>query len=133
MLKKSRQTKTRHGFTLVELMVAIFVLALGVAGALNFFVGSAAAVHYAEDLTTAYVHLEYVLEEMKTYEELSAITANDWNTWAAGKGLNDLPDEAFSVSYPGGTDADPLQIQVSVSWTRRGEIKTASLATQIAG
>jgi len=133
MGKISGQTKTRHGFTLVELLVAIFVLALGVAGALNFFVGSAAAVRYAEDLTTAYVHLEYVLEEMKTHEELSTITANDWNNWAAGKGLNDLPDETFSVNYPAGTEVDPLQIQVSVSWTRRGETQTVSLATQIAG
>jgi len=133
MLKKSKQTKTRRGFTLVELLVAIFVLALGVAGALNFFVGSAAAVRYAEDLTTAYVHLEYVLEEMKTYEEPSEIPDNDWSAWAAGKELNDLPAESFSVSYPGGTDVDPLQIQVSVSWIRRGETQTVSLATQIAG
>ena len=125
------QKKRKSGFTLAELLVAIAVLAFGVTGTLLFFTNAMAAREYAEDLAVASTHTEMVLEEAITESTLANITAKDWAAWAVSEGLNTLPSESCSVTYPAGTSADPLEIQVTVSWVKKGRTNSASLTTQI--
>ena len=128
---KKTQRKKKNGFTLAELLVAIAVLAFGVTGTLLFFSNAMAAREYAEDLTIASTHAEFILEEIVTKSALADITAADWTAWAVSTGLNTLPTESCSVTYPAGTSADPLEIQVTVNWVRKGRTNSTSLTTQI--
>ena len=125
------QRKKNNGFTLAELLVAIAVLSFGVTGTLLFFTNAMTAREYAEDLATASTHAEMVLEEAITENTLTDITAEDWAAWAVTQEIDTLPGESFSVAYPAGTNADPLEIQVTVSWVRKGRTSSVDLATQI--
>ena len=125
------QRNKNNGFTLVELLVAVAVLAFGVTGTLLFFINAMTAREYAEDLAVASTHAEMVLEEAITESTLADITAEDWAAWAVTQGINTLPSESFSVTYPAGTSADPLEIQVTVSWVRKGRTSSVNLATQV--
>lgn len=123
--------KEKKGFTFIELLVAVFILALGIISTINFFITAQASTKYAQDLTVAATHAESVLESMRTKTALAQITATDWAAWAQGSGLNTLPSESYSVTYPSGTDANPLDAQVIVSWVRNSRTNSVSFATKM--
>ena len=144
-MKKTLKLKDNRGITLVEILVATFVLMIGTLSGLKFFVGAVASTKYAEDLTIASTHAEYVFEEMKTRGTRSEITQEDphggnyWDNWAESEELKTLPGEEIEVVYPGpdGVDSDPLEIELTVRWDKRGvleeveEKNSFSLATQV--
>lgn len=59
------------GMTLVEVMIAVFILSIGMMGTLSYFVTTKVAVEIARDQTTATVHAEYVLEDMRAKTTLA--------------------------------------------------------------
>lgn len=119
------------GLTLVEVLVAAFILVVGILSVFLFFTNAMKATQYAQDLTLATSHAENVLEEMKIKSTLAEITGENWTTWAQSQGFNTLPSESTSVSYPAGDSADPLDIQVTVSWTRDGRSNNIVLRTHM--
>ena len=107
----------KKGLTFAELLVAVFVLSIGILSVLLFYTNSMRAVDYAQDLTIATIHGEYVLEEMQTRNTLANITATDWTAWAIAEGLDSLNNETIAVAIENAT-ADPLHIDATVSWTK---------------
>lgn len=105
--------------TLVEILVAVFILTVGIVGSLLFLVNAMTATETARDLTTATTHAESVLEEMKSRLSLDDIQLTDWKAWAKAEGFDSLPNEQLDVQFepPGG---NPLKIDVTIRWARVG-------------
>ncbi len=118
------------GFTLAELLVATFVLVVGVLSALLFFSNAMNATQYAGDVTEATSHGEYVLEEMKTRTTLANIAGTNWSAWVTGESIYSLPGESITVAITN-AQANPLDIDLDVSWTRKSRTNNVSLRTRI--
>ena len=119
-----------HGVTLAELLIAIFVLSVGVLSALLFFTNAMIATELARDITVATSDAEGILEEMQTRSSLANVTSTDWTTWAQGQGLNTLPSETYNVYFVNAA-SDPLDITTTVGWTKKGRSNTVVLKTML--
>ncbi len=122
--------KKHGGFTLLEVLIATFVLVLGIVSTFLFFTNAMTSTQYAADVTTATSHAEYVFEEMKTRAALSDITNTNWTTWAQNENLNTLPQESIVVQIAD-AQGDPLDIQLAVNWTRKSRQNNVNLRTQM--
>jgi len=120
----------QRGFTLVELLLSVFIITIGVLSILLFYTTSMKAAEYASDVTAATSHAEYIFEEMRTLPTLVAITGADWSQWAQDQGLMTLPSESASVSIVDSL-ADPLVIHATVSWTRHTKVNSVVLSTEM--
>ncbi len=118
------------GMTLAEILIAVFVLSIGILSALMFFTSAMIATETARDMTEATTHAEYTLEEMKTRSSLANITGTNWVSWASGASLNTLPSETVTVTFVNAS-ADPLDITVTVGWTKKGRSNNVALRTEM--
>lgn len=128
MFKKIFQIN--QGMTLVEILVAVFILTVGILGSLLFFARAMTSVSTAKDLTLATAHAESLLEEMRGRSTLINIQQTDWSRWAEAQGFNALPQEKVEVHYdnPGG---NPLKVKTKVSWQRASQSGWMALDTEI--
>jgi prepilin-type N-terminal cleavage/methylation domain-containing protein len=109
---------TNHtGFTLLELLIAAYILTIGISSTLLLNVNAMTSSQYAWDLTVATSHAEHIFEEMQVKENLADITATDWTAWAAKQQILTLPGEKIDVQYEDPT-GDPLNIKLSLAWQR---------------
>ena len=122
--------KQNKGFTLVELLLAVFILSVGIVGILLLFSQSILSTEYAWDKTVAVSHAEGVLEAMQLKDSLSEITLTDWKNWAENQGFNTLPGESLTVNFIN-PSVDPLEIQVTVNWIRKQRKGQVTLKTQM--
>ena len=116
--------------SLAEILVAVFVLSIGILSMLMFFSNALQATEYARDLTVATSHGENVHEEMVTQLTLANITATDWDDWRIAEGYDTLPFEQVSVAYVNAL-SDPLDITTTVSWIRHERQNNVVLRTQM--
>lgn len=119
------------GFTLVELLLAVFILALAIGGALLLFVSSMVSSEMAWDTTVATSHAQNILEEMQTRPTREGITSVDWHAWADAQGLNTLPGEKIDVVIVD-PSVNPLNIHLTVHWTRKLRVNEVVLVTKMA-
>lgn len=129
-LLKSVNFKSNKGFTLAELMVAAYILLIGICGTLLLFISCMNSTQFAWDSTVATTHAQYILEEMQNETDLSAIISTDWDQWAKKQNLNTLPQETFQVLYANPL-ANPLDIQVHVQWQRKNATNKIALTTML--
>ena len=118
------------GLTLVELMIAVFILAVGIMSTLLFFSQSLIITEVSGDITTASSHAEYVMEEMRSRKTLVDITSTNWEDWAKEQGLYTLPGESLKVSF-NDTISDPLFVETRVNWERSSRTNSVVLVTRI--
>ena len=123
--------KRNSGFTLVELMIAAYLLLVGICGVILLFINSMSSTESSWDTTTAVTTAENVLEEMQNKNSLTEIVETDWNAWANTNNLLSLPQQEIKTVY-GDLADNPLSINVIVSWQRKNGIKTISLETKLA-
>jgi len=119
-----------NGFTLIETLIAVVIIATGVLISFLFFLRASAVNEMARDITIATTHSDYVLEEMYGLSSLNSITETNWQTWAANEGLDDLPEESISVAYQD-IDANPLEIAVTVNWSRKTRPYNMTFITEL--
>ncbi len=120
----------KKGFTLLELLVAAYILVIGISSTLLLNINAMTSSQFAWDLTVATSHAQHILEEMQVKEDLSAILSTDWNAWAGQQKLNILPGEKIVVLF-GDPEADPLEIEVNVEWQRKVRKNLVSLKTRL--
>lgn len=106
-------------FTLVEVLISVFLLAVGAMASLLFISKAISATVLSSDLTIATTHAEYVLEEMNQKTTLAAIQAVNWTSWAQTQGLMNIPSEVVTVSY-NNVGGAVLWVTVDVAWNRDG-------------
>ena len=122
--------RQNQGFTLVELLVAAYILLIGICGILSLLSNSMLATESAWDTTVATTHAQYILEEMQNKNTLGDIQVVDWNAWAQNQNLSTLPQETFKVTFADPA-ADPLEIKVTDQWERKGRLNTITLRTKL--
>jgi len=119
------RSKDNAGFTLLELMIGAAVLIIALVGLIAAFTGCFALNEGARNMTIAINDAQCVMEEIRDRNLIANITQEDWTSWAQtdppdGGGCNTLVDEMVQVGYPLGTNADPLEILIIVSWREKG-------------
>ncbi len=120
----------RQGFTLFELLIAAYVLLIGMCGTLLLFINSMTSTQSSWDITVASTHAQHVLEEIQNKATLSEIVRTDWKKWIESQDIRQLPQEEVQVIFPQIT-ANPLDIQVFVQWQRKGGTKNISIYTKL--
>jgi prepilin-type N-terminal cleavage/methylation domain-containing protein len=122
--------KQKKGFTLVELLIAVFILSGAISGVLLLYTNSIVSSQQAWDTTVATSHGEHVLEEMLARDTLDSVLAVNWEGWVVGQRLNTLPDEVIKVTFAD-PDSDPLEVEVRIDWLRKSRIHNVTLNSKI--
>jgi prepilin-type N-terminal cleavage/methylation domain-containing protein len=122
--------KQKKGFTLVELLIAVFILSGAISGVLLLYTTSIVSSQQAWDTTVATSHGEHVLEEMLARDTLDSVLAVNWEGWVVGQRLNTLPDEVIKVTFAD-PDSDPLEVEVRIDWLRKSRIHNVTLNSKI--
>ncbi|OGX26086.1 MAG: hypothetical protein A3D10_06665 [Omnitrophica WOR_2 bacterium RIFCSPHIGHO2_02_FULL_48_11] len=128
MLKRLKNNKS--GMTLLEILIAIFILSVGILSILLFISSAMILSTGAWEMTVATTHAESILEEMQTKKTLGEITLADWNDWAQKQEFSTLPKESFIVTFPSG-GKNPLDVQVLVNWVQNERWQNIVLRTKI--
>jgi len=123
--------KRNKGFTFVELLIAVFILAVTIGGVLLLYVTSMISSQLAWDTTVATSHAEYILEEAQRSDSIGDILVMNWKGWADGQGLNTLPGEAIDIVFSE-PSSNLLDMQVTVNWTRKLREHGVTLVTKVA-
>jgi prepilin-type N-terminal cleavage/methylation domain-containing protein len=136
-IKSMTLKKNPQAFSLIELLVVAAIVSYSISAILATFTSSVALNEMSRNLTTATVHAEYILENIKdtTFANIPTDITNgvwNWNTASVtSNGLIALNSEAISVQYTG---TNPLKVTVSVAWNDlRGRSRSQSLQTLITG
>ena len=129
-----RKLLNNKGVTLVEIMVSVFVLSVGITGSLAYFTTAKAATLLSRDTTTAMSHGEYILEEMSALSTLAEIIAEGdpdyWSDFITAQNLDTLDSEVITIAFAD-TEADPLNITVTVGWETNTRVRNISLITEL--
>ena len=118
----SSKLKGKNGFALLELMIAVAVIAVGL---LTMLLANTSSRQMGEGVSERMVALQdaqRVVELMRSTSATGAFPANVTAAYpnrAAVAGFNNLTNEQVRVSYAD-TTADPLDITVTVGWRTRG-------------
>lgn len=78
---------TKRGFTIVETLIAVFILVVSIAGPLVFASTALQSSYYAQDQITAFYLTQDVVETIKNIRDqnrFACTNANDWLTCSGG-------------------------------------------------
>ncbi|MCK5014311.1 MAG: prepilin-type N-terminal cleavage/methylation domain-containing protein [Candidatus Omnitrophica bacterium] len=123
--------RNNKGFTFVELLIAVFILAVAIGGVLLLYVTSMISSQLAWDMTVATSHAEYVLEEAQRSDSIGSILVMNWEEWAVDQGLNTLPGETIDIIFSE-PSSNLLDMQVTVNWTRKLRSHGVTFITKVA-
>ena len=120
------------GFTLIEVLIALLVLLVGMAGILSLQLTSMKATSFSRHATEASSLAEDKVEDLRTVALDSVRFANGTDQVDA-RGVADA-DGPYTRSWTISPGADTTIVNVSVSWTERGdEPYTISMADMRTG
>jgi Tfp pilus assembly protein PilV len=126
--------KNIKGFTLAEVLISALILGFALGSSLLVYSKCSHVVDSGSNTSLALDHASAVIEEIRVYNDPSAVVAEDWTTWAQNNVYDSLEGEAITVTYPSGTSATPLEIFVTVQWEdasgRQRDVQLITLLTQ---
>jgi prepilin-type N-terminal cleavage/methylation domain-containing protein len=126
--------KNCHGFTMIELMIAMFVTALSIAGYIGTNIALQRSSEERHERTVAIQDASRTIEQMRNAAQNGTFPGNVVATFPNNgivAGFNSLLNEQVTVSYAD-TAANPLDATVTVAWmsyTQRQN--TATLRTYL--
>ncbi|HNV86072.1 MAG TPA: type II secretion system protein [Candidatus Omnitrophota bacterium] len=136
-------TKKKGGFTLLEIVIAAFVLTIAILGSLLCIFNIRDLSEISQEKLVAVTDASTVLEEMRGVADglpgannLNDLSNTNWTAWAnaniSAPRLNNatelrLDQENIAVVFLNA--GDPRQVRVSVNWNHRGRPCTYQVAT----
>ncbi len=111
-----RHGTAERGFTMLELMIALTVLLIGIAGIVGMQMSAMRASAYSRHATEASVLAEDKMEELRTVP-LGAIVAASDTVDARGNAAPGPFTRAWALTWNGAATAN---LTVTVSWLERG-------------
>ena len=114
------------GFTLMELVVACVILALGLTVALQVYLNISSLVIQSRNKTIATTHAKCILEEIRYRGNMTTIEIfnEDWFDWLNGlSGVDLLPGEAVPTIDTNST----LNVPVTISWNEKNRLCNVTL------
>ncbi len=126
----------RAGLTLVELLMALGIFALAGGGIVGAYLFSHQLVESGTERIRATDDLEDIMERIRatpfaalaTRFPAGAVDGGGVTDYAALVGGYTLDDQQITVTYPTQA-AGRLEVLVTLTWTSRGRMRTASLST----
>ena len=119
-------TRRQRGFTLVELMVAMLVLLIGIAGIMMLVRNSTIAARYTRHVTEATFLSEDKMEALRT---LPMLLVSDGKEQVDALGYaND--NGLYTRSWTVGNAGETADIVVTVNWDEDGETKAVILRSK---
>jgi type II secretory pathway pseudopilin PulG len=112
------KTRAGKGLTLVELLIVSLVLAVTIGALLVVFVNALNQIVLSKELSIATDDLRDTLEKIKAtpFTNIVVQYPNGSPIAASVIGGFILPNESISISYPRGTNADPLEVTATITW-----------------
>jgi general secretion pathway protein I len=135
-MKRKQFTKSQYGFTLMETLVAVMILAISVVVILQLFSGGLKASRLSGDYTRAIFHAREKMNEILLLDELADEVLegefNDGFKWRINIAYIE-PDEEDETRTP---VVDTFNINVDVNWSygyrkKHFEISTIKIAKKI--
>ncbi len=112
MIKIRKQTMNKNGFTLIEVMIAILILAVGMMAMALLQVTAIRGGSFANQMTQASVYGQDKIEELKNTDYTSVNSGSDTITSGNGITYNRTWTVATDSPYSGSKT-----ITLTVSWT----------------
>ena len=106
MHKRNPKHNTQSGFTLIETLVAIFILLISITGPMSFAQSGLRASFVARDQVVAFYLAQDAIETIKNIRDNSSLMNEGW--------LDDLDPQCLSDAGP---DYKPCEIQTSSNGT----------------
>ncbi|OQA57305.1 MAG: hypothetical protein BWY42_00641 [Candidatus Omnitrophica bacterium ADurb.Bin277] len=126
--------KNSRGFTIIELMIALFVSALAISGYIGANIVTQRQAEALNERAIAIQEANRVIEQMRNASAGGIFPANVVAAFPNDRtvpGMNALTNEQVRVSYAS-TTAEPLDATITVTWlSHTGRSSTAALRTYI--
>lgn len=130
---KSVLPGANQGFSLIEVLIAMAIFSIGILAVGTMVLSTARNNTNGNILTQATMLARAKMEEKKRTADAGNLTASDDET-LSNVDMQGNPDGNYTykcdiddVALPGGGNA--LRIQVTVSWTRKGQSRSVVLTT----
>ena len=133
-MRKIKRAGNQAGFTLIELMIALFITALAIMGYIstNGIIQKNSETAFERSVATQDAHR--VIEQMRNAAQSGIFPGNVTGTYSNGgtvAGFTNLTGETITVTYAD-TTTDPLDATITVTWTSTtGRASTTGLRTLI--
>jgi prepilin-type N-terminal cleavage/methylation domain-containing protein len=129
-----RVLEHQAGFTLMELMIALFVLSLVIAGYIGANVKAQQNTEYMHERTIAIQDANRIIEQMRYVSRTGTFPDNvvaEYPQNSTPGGFQNLPRETITISYAS-TTSNPLDVTVTVGWlSYTGRTNSETLRTYI--
>lgn len=139
-LKGNMCIKSKNeGFTLLELLIGIFVMIIALFSLLNSNLAGFKLNEISKDNFIATADAQRVIEQIRSRANtsMSLITGENWTLWAASNGCILLSGEQILVNFidrdgnGNPFDDNPLEVSVNVIWQERGRARLLSFSTLV--
>ncbi len=121
-----------RGFTLVELMIALVFFAMVILGFLYLISHSLELGKMSHARLALINEMRRVTETMRRQVDTYGInTITSSTTWANTALTGAVENEAVSLSFPSGTSAKPLPVQITISGTYKGKTVVYMIDTMV--
>ena len=124
----SKKLKNQKGFTLVEVMISMVILAIGVLGLAPMMVTAMYGNAFSEDVTSAAFLAQDSMERLKNQSVITPIPYTENNN-----GLFNVYNRSIQVDDSGSDVSVPpnvFRIQVTMSWTdKKGLSRSETYST----
>ncbi len=124
----------KKGFTLSELMIAAFILTIGLLAILGLYISLSSSIQKARELTIAAKDAGSIFEEIRGLSLSSIRNKKGNSTYWNSLVVKNLSQETISVFNTNSSDTnwnnDPLGLRVTVSWQDKGQNRQINISSK---